>query len=402
VVAALAVSGAAVWIVSASLQQDLSAYYTAGAARRLGLDPYVNHAPAPWDGVSLYAHSRFLYPPLAAESFRPLAALPYLAAKSLFTAAAVACWIAGALLAAPASGGAGARGAALSLAAGALYFPLYLHLERGQIDLAILLLLLAAWRWRARAAAAAGAALAAAAAFKPALLGLLPVWAALGRTRAAAWAAAWGAALLAATAAISGPALLGAYATRVLPRASLYGEGGTEEMLLPPEKLDALEGAAAPDGVIVDGRRFAASLWDGPAGASLPRLLAPETPSRWASTLPGAIAIVGLAAAARRARRRGPTAEALVALAAPVAAVVTSPAGWIMGLVLALPLVPLARAAWAAGALRARAAAALGAALAACAIPPPLPGWGALAGTAVVAAAVYAALAGTPRAEAAA
>jgi hypothetical protein len=392
------VSGAAVWIVSASLQQDLSAYCTAGAARRLGLDPYVNHAPSPWDGVSLYAHSRFLYPPLAAELFRPLAALPYLAAKALFTAGAVACWIAGALLAARLSGGgrAGAA-AALSLAAGALYFPLYLQLERGQIDLALLLLLLAAWRWRARAAAA-GAALAAAAAFKPALLGLLPVWAALGRTRAVAWTAAWGTALLAATAAISGPALLGAYATRVLPRASLYGEGGSEEMLLPPETLAALDGPAAPDGVIVDGRRFAASLWDGPASASLPRLLAPETPSRWASALPGAIAIVGLAAAARRARRRGPTAEALVAFAAPVAAVVTSPAGWIMGLVLALPLVPLAREAWAARALAPRAVAALGAALAACAIPPPVPGWGALAGTAVVAAAVYAALAAPARA----
>jgi hypothetical protein len=400
VAAALAVSGVAVWIVSASLQQDFSAYYTAGAARRLGLDPYVTHAPSPWDGVGLFVHSRFLYPPLAAELFRPLAALPYLAAKSLFTAAAVGCWIAGALLAARASGGGRAGAAALSLAAGALYFPLYLALERGQMDLALLLLLLAAWRWRARAVAA-GAALAVAAAFKPALLGLLPVWAALGRTRAAAWAAAWSAALLAATVAISGPALLGAYVTRVLPRASLYGEGGTEEMLLPPERLAALEAGAASDGVVVDGRRFAASLWDGPAAASLPRLLAPETPSRWASALPGALALVALAAAARRARRRGPTAEALVALAAPVAAVVTSPAGWIMGLVLALPLVPLARAAWAARALAPRAAAALGAALAACAIPPPVPGWGALAGTAVVAAAVYAALAGTARAEAA-
>src|SRR6185369_12378558 len=70
--------------------------------------------------------------------------------------------------------------------AGALFVPLYLHLERGQIDLLLLPLVLWAWLRRERAVAA-GAALALAATFKPALLGLLPVVIALGRWR---WAAA--------------------------------------------------------------------------------------------------------------------------------------------------------------------------------------------------------------------
>ena len=63
------------------------------------------------------------------DLFRPLALLPYFAAKALFTAAALAALVAAARL--------GGR-ARLTLVAGALYFPLYLHLERGQIDLFVL------------------------------------------------------------------------------------------------------------------------------------------------------------------------------------------------------------------------------------------------------------------------
>src|SRR6185436_700092 len=75
------VASAAGWLAMRSLQQDLAAYWVAGAARSAGLDPYVNHvggpvAPELWDGVAVFAHSRFLYPPLIAELFRPLARLP--------------------------------------------------------------------------------------------------------------------------------------------------------------------------------------------------------------------------------------------------------------------------------------------------------------------------------------
>ncbi len=50
--------------------------------RRLGAAPRRCGTASP-----LFRHSRFLYPPLVAELFRPLASLPYRAAKSLFTAA---------------------------------------------------------------------------------------------------------------------------------------------------------------------------------------------------------------------------------------------------------------------------------------------------------------------------
>jgi Glycosyltransferase family 87 len=403
-VAAGAVVAAAAWLCRASLQQDFAAYWVAGAARRAGLDPYVNHVGKPglWDGVAVFAHSRFLYAPLVAELFRPLAALPYLQAKSLFTAASVVAWAWASAVAARAFGPAERRRStevALALGCGALFFPLYLHLERGQIDLFALLLLLAAWIFRARAGAA-GAALAAAAALKPALAGVLPVVVALGRWRAVAAAVAWAAVLGAVTLVVSGPALLVEYVTQVLPRAARYGEGGTAEMLLPPARLEALAGALDADAIVFDGRSYRAAVWEGPASASLPRLLAPDGPAAPALVVPSGAALVGLIAAARvvsRRRRaisrRQPAcdAEALVFFAAAVACVVASPSGWTMGLVVALPMAPIARAARASGALGRAGATAIGLGLLACACPPPFPGFAALAGAALVVAAAIAA-----------
>src|SRR5262245_4159262 len=131
-VAAAAVTAFAALVAIRVVQQDFVAYWVAGSVRRLGLNPYVNHAvpgvtPTLWDG-GVFHHSRFLYPPLAAELFRPLAALPYRVAKVVFTSALVGAWIATAALLAR-----GRRGSTPVLIAGALFFPLYLNLERGQI-----------------------------------------------------------------------------------------------------------------------------------------------------------------------------------------------------------------------------------------------------------------------------
>src|SRR5262245_42621368 len=227
IAAAVAVTAFAGYVALNLIQQDFVAYWVAGSVRRLGLDPYVNHAvpgtaPGLWDG-SPFHHSRFLYPPLAAELFRPLALLPYRAAKILFTGALVAAWIVTAVLARREG-----RGLPATLIAGALFFPLFLNFERGQIDLMLALLLVVAWKMRARAVAAGGL-FALAAVFKPALLGVLPVFAALGRWRWLGAVLGWTAAAGVATLAISGPALAHEYGSDVLPRALLYGEGGTDE-----------------------------------------------------------------------------------------------------------------------------------------------------------------------------
>jgi hypothetical protein len=391
-VAAVAAAGAAAaWFVARSYQQDFAAYWAAGWARLMGLDPYLNYAgqghdlPLPWDGVALFRHSRFLYPPLVADLFRPLLGLPYLAAKGLFTGAMVAAWIGAGFALTPIR-----RTRTIYFGASALFFPFYRHLERGQIDLLILLLLALAWRARSRPWAA-GAALAASAALKPAFAGMLPVVWAAGRGRAVLAALAVGGALAGLTALVDGPARLREYLTEVVPRASLYGEGGTEEMLLPADRLPA----GRDDGTIdMQGRNYRLTIGDAPASASVPRLLAPETPSPASARLPFVLAILGLTLLARALRVGEDVAAAtLLYWTAAVACVVMSPAGWVMGLVLALPLGATGAALSAEGRLP-RGPTVVGAiAWVALALPQPFSGWAAAAAVALLGAAVGAATA---------
>lgn len=330
--AVAAVTAVGLWSAAGCLQQDFAAYRAAGAARRAGLDPYVNQVtvdPRLWDGVALFRHSRFLYPPLVADLFRPLAALPFRTAKVAFTLATIAAWVGAACVAAP------GPGRAVFLLASVAFFPLWQHLERGQIDLGLLLLLAVAWRARDRVWLA-GLALAAAIAVKPALLGVALVVAALGRLRLVAASLAALAAIAGLTALVDGPARLREYVREVAPRAGLYGEGGTEAMLLPPDRLPA---EADPNSVTVDGRAYALGLWDVPTVASLPRLLAPDEPARAAALLPFLVLFGLLAACARRTVAAGGDGHWLY-WGAAIASVIASPAGWIMGLVFALPLAP--------------------------------------------------------------
>jgi len=384
-IAFAAVAGAG--FVAGSLQQDFAAYFVAGAARARGLDPYVNQVAAPgpgadarvWDGVSIFRHSRFLYPPLSADLFRPLAALPYTAAKALFTAAMLAAWIAAGLV-----GTDDRRGRAVYFVASALFFPFHRHLERGQIDLLILLLLVLAWRARERPFAA-GAALAAAAAIKPALVGILPVLWAGGRGRVVLAAGGAGLALVGLTALVDGPSRLREYAGDVLPRVSLYGEGGTDG----PLGENELPAEDDPGEIGVGKTRYHIDSDEPPAVASWPRLLAPEAPSLPAARLPFILGLGALTTLAWRRRRAGdPRQQALLYWAAAIACVITSPAGWVMGLVVALPLAPLVAELWTERRL-ARGPAALGAAAwVALAVPQPFAGWAAMAATALIGAAV--------------
>ncbi len=129
-----------------------------------------------------------------------------------------------------------------------------------------------------------------------------------------------------------------------------------------------------------------------PAAASLPRLLAPDVPSPGSARVPFLLAIGGLTLMAWRLRAPGDaTTEALLFWAAAVACVITSPAGWVMGLVLALPLAPLAVALIAGGALPRGPTVALVVAWSAVAVPAPFAGWPALAGAALIVVTVVAA-----------
>ena len=360
------------WVTFGSLQQDLAAYVVAGRARALGLDPYVNHLLEPgglWDGLASYRHSRFLYPPLLADLFRPLGALPYAWAKGLFSFASIAAlvlglwiarrgWTAGSAMPPDESGtgrrehGAGDRhghghgpGLGLALLGAALWPPVFIALERGQIDLLLLPLLAFAWCRRHDRPVLAGAALALAVLAKPFLLlgWLLLLCARQVRVVAAATAAL--AILMAVGAGVAGPALSRRYLTEVLPRASLYGEGGPADWLLPDDDL-ARAGALADDerDVRVDpgGRSFPAELGRFRRNASLLRAAAgDEDPSRLGASVLSVFAIFAVLAvlggplarvAAHHPRHPG------WYWAAPLAGMAAAPVAWAMSLTLGLPL----------------------------------------------------------------
>ena len=66
---------------------DFTAYYTAGNVLNHNLSPYINHITTDWnlwDGLGTFKHSRFLYPPLVANLFQPLAELSYIDAKYIW------------------------------------------------------------------------------------------------------------------------------------------------------------------------------------------------------------------------------------------------------------------------------------------------------------------------------
>ncbi|MBI5403058.1 MAG: DUF2029 domain-containing protein [Ignavibacteriae bacterium] len=79
-----------------SIQMDFTAYYAAGKSLNSGLSPYVNHILTNWelwDGIASFKHSRFLYPPLVANLFQPLASVPYINAKYIWNFFNLLCYI---------------------------------------------------------------------------------------------------------------------------------------------------------------------------------------------------------------------------------------------------------------------------------------------------------------------
>lgn len=393
---------AAGWVATSSLQQDFAAYYAAGTAVARGLDPYVNHVGAAhgadeglWDGIAVYRHSRFLYAPLVAHLFRPLAALPFAWAKAIFTALSLGgLWVA--LVTArraPAEGPTVVTRSPWVL--GAAWSPVFLTLERGQVDLMLLALLAAAWRFR-RQAAVAGALTALVVLVKPAVLGVLPVLVAGRHHRWAVAMVVAVAVLLGLNVGLAGRAATGRYLSDVLPRAARYGEGGPAEWLLAEEVMPPADADAGEGRTRRGGRTYALELGTFRRNASLPRLLAGDGEPSVAATI--AIAAVLLGAAAWAARRAPDTPFAF--WAGLVAVTLSAPVSWAMGLVWALPvlaLIPLG-ARWQAPAAPPIARRLCLLAFVAALVGPLLPAAWIAAGAAAMAAAVVAAAASGPAA----
>jgi alpha-1,2-mannosyltransferase len=186
-VTVLAVLAAVGIATSRPLAYDLIAY-TDASRRLLAGGPL--YPIAARDEIFLGA-GEYLYPPLTAVLFIPLALLPLDVARAGWTAGLVAlAAVIGAILVRP------LRPAIRpwALAAYALYLPLIAELTLGNLNLVSLALCLAAWHWRGRPIAG-GAVLAAAVGLKLVPIALPLFFIGAGRGRLVAWTAVLGSAV---------------------------------------------------------------------------------------------------------------------------------------------------------------------------------------------------------------
>lgn len=253
-----------------SLQMDLAAFYTAGEALNHGLSPYrsyADHDPSIWDGVDLFTHSRFLYPPQVAVLMRPLAWLSYAAAKRLWMALSLGCVAASLAVTGHVYGLRHRWALILATATGtALSYPLLTHLERGQIDVLTLLFIVLAstalGRRIPRAELGAGVLLCVATLLKLHCVYVLPFLAIRKKGWALLGYLGGGLSIGILTIVVPGgmEATLG-YVTNEMPRISRYGEWGTEDMRLPEEVLEERlqglpEGMTTKDGIVYKRESF--------------------------------------------------------------------------------------------------------------------------------------------------
>jgi alpha-1,2-mannosyltransferase len=328
------------------LQLDLSAYVTAGEALARGLDPYRNHpdqVPPVWDGKSEYRHSRFLYPPLVAVLFRPLAALPYSVAKGLFTLLSLAALVDSTLLLWRELRFRSPERLLVLLALLASAFPVRTLLERGQVDAFTLLLLVFTFRpaLQGRTPGIASGMLLALATLLKLNAVYLALFFALRRWwRALLGLVLGGTVLLAVGAGVHGPEPLSRYATEELPRISRYGESGNPAMRLDDETLNRLRGDVPEGFGRKDGRLYRVEAEGFAANASGARFLAHVLAFRRprAALAPLSFAILGssllFTAWAVRGRPLSAGAEELAFFAMALTAVLLAgPLTWVMNVV---------------------------------------------------------------------
>jgi hypothetical protein len=332
-----------------SLQQDFAAYYTAGESLEANLSPYLNYAgtdPAIWDGAAGYSHSRFLYPPLAATLFRPLARLHYAEAKRLWLLLsdgflAVAIVLTTRLLALRVDA------VLAGLAAMVFSFPLLTQLERGQIDLLTLALILSAVALMARGGAreaAGGALLALATLFKLTVLGLVPFLVLRRRWRALGGYGGGTLLLVLVSLGANGPAAVFDYWQGQLPRIVAFGESGNRAMRLPTDVRNRLVEGLPPGVTVKDGRKYEIDILTFQTNASFARSdLADSLPLfprglLWRAIIAFAV-LLALAALRWHSgpKTHSPADELRFWQAALVILLLASPLTWVMNAVWALP-----------------------------------------------------------------
>ena len=154
VAAFLRIAGYALLFARENLQMDFASFYTAGQAMDHGLSPYQNYLNEPsgiWDGINILAHSRFHYPPLAANFFQIFTLLPFQSAKVLWTGIEALCLWASLVISLKVMQRPPHANSLLVLGTFAcLSYPVLILFERGQVDTLTLLLLVIGFAWIVR------------------------------------------------------------------------------------------------------------------------------------------------------------------------------------------------------------------------------------------------------------
>jgi hypothetical protein len=252
-----------------SIQMDFTAYYTAGKTLNNNLSPYVNYIFTRWDlwdGVATYKHSRFLYPPLVANLFQPLASLSYINAKYIWNFFNLFCFLVCITLLVFIffRNDKSERYKKFNkiLIAGILslnFFPFIALLERGQIDCVTLLFILSGFTFflkREKNEFVSGVLFGIATLFKLYSFLLIPFFF-IQKKYKVIYGYFTGVFILALlTLFISGKNISYDYLTKEAPRIAKYGSGGTEEMQIPAWILQAYFPMTPTSISIIDGRMY--------------------------------------------------------------------------------------------------------------------------------------------------
>lgn len=256
-----------------SLQMDFSAYYTAGESVLAGLSPYSNNywaSPPIWDGMDVFKHSRFLYPPLVAAFFCPLALLPFHAAKYVWMILNLVGVIASVLIAARISRQKVWTATVLiSLLLTFIFYPLLTLLERGQIDGVTFVLLtisiyLISTRQRENFA---GILLSVATLLKLHIVLVLPFLVLRKQWKTLRGYAVGVVCIGLLSVLVCGASSVGKYVDVEFPRITKYGEAGTYSMLADYSRIASLKPSA--ELTSKDGRIYAPESFHFVANASL-------------------------------------------------------------------------------------------------------------------------------------
>jgi hypothetical protein len=252
-----------------SLQMDFTAYYAAGKSLNNGLSPYVNHIMTRWDlwdGVATLKHSRFLYPPLVANLFQPIAALPYIKAKYIWNFFNLFCFVTCFALLAFIFFRYSKDELYLKinklLVAGILalnFFPFLSLLERGQIDCVTLLFILLGLTFlfkKEKNEFVSGIFFGIATLFKLYSILLIPFFFLQKRYKVIYGYFTGLSVLVILTLLISGTNLSYEYATKEAPRIAKYGSGGSDEMKIPAWILQAYFPMTPTSISMIDGRMY--------------------------------------------------------------------------------------------------------------------------------------------------